>query len=242
MYEIRKRKIAFFAAVLCRSRVLRFHNRFAIFFFLNGAFYGVMPYYFIFAVVFTVFMVDGIKAVLIAALELVIYIGLCLYTYWGFDLNDYAADRGLMLIDSILGFVTVSVTLGLTMFLLFRLYNTQQRELESARARLAEENALLDKINKLKTEFLSNVAHELKTPLTVMSGYAQMAGTSLNGAAEAAGLPDQLRLITSEADRLALMVSQLLDVSRIWGSDDTTAPDAPFTDLRPGQWYSKALN
>ena len=49
------------------------------------------------------------------------------------------------------------------------LSETQLRELE-----IAEENAMLEKMNRLKSDFMRNLAHEMKTQLTVMSGYAQL--------------------------------------------------------------------
>lgn len=70
----------------------------------------------------------------------------------------------------------------------------------------------LEEINRLKTEFLANISHELKTPLTVISGYAQ---ENEKNAADDPAIAHSMKLISSEADRLALMVSQVLDVSRI---------------------------
>ncbi len=70
----------------------------------------------------------------------------------------------------------------------------------------------LEKINQLKTEFLANISHELKTPLTVISGYAQ---ENEKKSADAPDIAHSMKLISSEADRLALMVSQVLDVTRI---------------------------
>lgn len=49
------------------------------------------------------------------------------------------------------------------------LSEAQRRELE-----IAEENAMLEKMNRLRGDFMRNIAHEMKTPLTVMSGYAQL--------------------------------------------------------------------
>jgi len=85
------------------------------------------------------------------------------------------------------------------------------RETVEHRTRLAT----LEQINRLKTEFLGNVSHELKTPLTVMSSYAQLSGKALSENPESGELQSHMRLIESEADRLSLMVSQILDVSRI---------------------------
>lgn len=83
--------------------------------------------------------------------------------------------------------------------------------------KLTSEKNALEVLNKLKTEFLGNVSHELKTPLTVVSGYAQTV-KQLAEKSEPLNNIDisrKMTLISSEAKRLSLMVGQILDISRI---------------------------
>ncbi len=85
---------------------------------------------------------------------------------------------------------------------------------KEAERKLAAEKETLENLNRLKTEFLANVSHELKTPLTVVSGHAQILRGQLSGT-ENETLRERMSAIASEADRLALMVGQFLDVTRI---------------------------
>ncbi|PYG87366.1 signal transduction histidine kinase [Ruminiclostridium sufflavum DSM 19573] len=97
---------------------------------------------------------------------------------------------------------------------LFLMSNRVLAETKAAEHTLEAEKSALESLNRLKTEFLSNVSHELKTPLTVISGYAQLIFSLLSGS-ENTAVRNKARIISSEADRLALMVGQVLDVTRI---------------------------
>ena len=88
-------------------------------------------------------------------------------------------------------------------------------EARESERRIAAEKEALEQLNRLKTEFLSNVSHELKTPLAVMSSYAQQSQKALRDLPELREVELSMKRISSEASRLALMVTQVLDVSKI---------------------------
>ncbi|WP_312942217.1 ATP-binding protein [Oscillibacter sp.] len=100
---------------------------------------------------------------------------------------------------------------------LFLMNNRVLAEATEKEQKLAAEKEALETLNRLKTEFLGNVSHELKTPLTVMSGYAQTTKQLAERPGELDGgeVSRRMKLISSEAERLSLMVGQILDVTRM---------------------------
>jgi len=92
-------------------------------------------------------------------------------------------------------------------------------QMEETRQRLAADNASLDSLSRMKTEFLTNISHEMKTPLTIMSGYAELTQWQLNEGASNEDVNENLFIITEEAHRLAQLVERLLS---IYGTEDST--------------------
>lgn len=70
------------------------------------------------------------------------------------------------------------------------------------------ENVKLDNIRK---EFVSNVSHELKTPLTSIKGYSE---TIMNGGLTSDEVMKFSRVINQEANRMDRLVADLLQLSR----------------------------
>ncbi|MBA3944306.1 MAG: PAS domain-containing protein [Herpetosiphonaceae bacterium] len=68
---------------------------------------------------------------------------------------------------------------------------------------------------RLKEEFLSVAAHELKTPVTTLKGYAQLALKRIANLPDMEPVRRSLQTIDDQADRITRLVSQLLDVSSI---------------------------
>ena len=76
---------------------------------------------------------------------------------------------------------------------------------------MAEELSAND---RMKNDFISSVSHELRTPLTAIKGWAETLA-DMGGEVDPEMLAKGMRVITSETERLAGMVEELLDFSRI---------------------------
>ena len=98
-------------------------------------------------------------------------------------------------------------------------------EVLTERAALAVENAKLyteqvearrkvEDLSRLKDEFLSIASHELRTPVTSIKGYTQLAKTLIREN-DLATSEEYLDIALDQIDRMSRLILELLDVSRI---------------------------
>lgn len=87
----------------------------------------------------------------------------------------------------------------------------------------------LKKLEKARKDFVANVSHELKTPVTSLKGFTE---TLLEGAVEDDELRLKfLRIIANESDRLETLIFELLELSRIEG--DAFSLNWQTVDIEP---------
>ena len=92
---------------------------------------------------------------------------------------------------------------------LIRRLNEQNRQIRSQMEALAEEHERQD---KMRREFTANVSHELKTPLTSISGIAELLRDGLVRPEDVCGFAGK---IYDEAQRLIVLVGDIIRLSRL---------------------------
>lgn len=90
---------------------------------------------------------------------------------------------------------------------------TALKRVESERDKERQLADTFQKLNELKSEFVSNVSHELRTPLASIMGFAQTLLRDQNITPETAR--KFLNIILQDGQRLSRLVEDLLDLSRI---------------------------
>lgn len=84
------------------------------------------------------------------------------------------------------------------------------REIQELNATLNFAAEELSKVDKLRQEFIANVSHDLRTPLTMIIGYGEVI-RDLPGE----NTPENIQIIIDEATRLNVLVNDLLDISKL---------------------------
>ena len=82
----------------------------------------------------------------------------------------------------------------------------------------------LAKTDKFQKELISNVSHDLRTPLTMIKGYAEVMRDI-----PFENTPENIQVIIDETERLAALVNDMLDVSKLQAG--TRQPDMQLFSL-----------
>lgn len=85
-------------------------------------------------------------------------------------------------------------------------------ELEQSQEDLKKALFNAEEANRAKTTFLSNMSHDIRTPMNAIIGYAQLAKEQINDKDE---VMDCLNTIKSSGDHLLSLINDVLDMSRI---------------------------
>ena len=97
-------------------------------------------------------------------------------------------------------------------------------ELNDTLVRTAED---LGKVEDLQRELIANISHDLRTPLTMIEGYAEV----MRDLPEEV-TPENMQIIIDETNRLSSMVNEVLDFSRLrTGSLEMNRTDFSLTAL-----------
>ena len=106
-------------------------------------------------------------------------------------------------------------------------------ELKTANVELQDDIEKKIQIDEMRKEFLSNVSHELKTPLALIQGYAEGLQECINDDAESREF--YCDVIIDEANKMNRMVKKLLTLNQLeFGNDQVVMERFDMTELVRG--------
>ena len=113
-----------------------------------------------------------------------------------------------------------------------------ERELRQAREKLAAQEHQLEQArleveeaNRLKTEFLARMSHDLRTPMNAIIGYARILMRKLQGSIEPRQIQN-IENIQTSANHLLDLINDILDLSKVEaGRIEVHREDVPMRRL-----------
>ena len=182
---------------------------FPLLFFRAGGYNSGVPAVFIFAVLFTVLMLEGTYALKVSALELLVYGMICVIAYLHPEIVVTYETEKAIVTDVIFSYTAIGLVSGIVLFFHIKEY-THQREL------LEEKNEKLKYYDDVKSTFLTTVAHEIKNPLNIIGLYAQdTSELAKEEQVDVEQICENQKVIGSTVTRLDRIVEDLMDTVSI---------------------------
>ena len=94
------------------------------------------------------------------------------------------------------------------------------REIDELSASLSFAAIELSKVDKMQRELIANISHDLRTPLTMISGYSEVM-RDIPGE----NTPENIQVIIDETKRLNSLVNDLIEVSRLQSGTTELHPE-----------------
>jgi signal transduction histidine kinase len=170
---------------------------FPVLYFTGFGYGGNMPAYFIFAIIYTAFLLESKLRVVFVVGEFIIYTACCFIEYRYLEPLAAHASEFAHMRSVITGIISVGLMLFLVVVLYMRIYNNRRKQLEEA--------------DKYKTEFYQNMHHDIRTPLNVINTDIQNAETKLMYGVDKAMVQEKLQHAQQEILRLSRMIENSID-------------------------------
>ncbi len=182
---------------------------FPVLFFASGGHRSGMPSVFLFAVIFTVLMLEGRRAITIPIIEILVYSMTCVIAYRHPELVVQFETEYEILVDIIFAYSCVGMICAVVLFLHLKEYVWQREQLK-------EQNERLKHYDEAKSTFLTTVAHEIKNPLLAISANARDTFELLDEEPQdMEQMKENLKIIEQTVMRIDRIVVDLMDTVSI---------------------------
>ncbi|MBQ9334115.1 MAG: response regulator [Lachnospiraceae bacterium] len=127
-------------------------------------------------------------------------------------LDLHLMEKGSLGVDRLLVTVSVIEDLRAQKMDADRLIAAQKDELEDRQKLLLHAIDEANRANKAKTEFFSNMSHDIRTPMNAITGFSRLAVDEID---DREHVEDYLDKIVTAGDHLMSLINDILDMSRI---------------------------
>ena len=127
-------------------------------------------------------------------------------------INYHVVERGALGVDRLLITASVVDDIRAQKMEADRLIETQNEELEDRQKMLLAAINEANNANKAKTEFFSNMSHDIRTPMNAINGFSKLAVDEIDNREH---LREYLDKIVTAGDHLMSLINDILDMSRI---------------------------
>lgn len=176
-----------------------------ILFITSGGIESGMPLWYIMGLIFPFLLIKGRSCITVFVISITEFIVLIVYTYYHPEIIMKMASIKMVLFDVIVTMIAVVVVFASIFRYQTHIYQKQQKAIIKS---IREANEAI----KQKQDFISNVSHDIRTPMDSIIGFTELAKKNLDNPEK---LADSLEKISRASGHLLNLVNEVLDMSKI---------------------------
>lgn len=186
----------------------------------SGGIDSGMPIWFVMGVIVTFQLIRGIRVYIFSAIQLVIYTGIFLVSYYYPEIIPPLSRSGYFM-DAWQSMVIVSLLAGLIAQSQNTIYEKELKKNEEQRKQLEVLRIEAEKASEAKSDFLANMSHEIRTPMNAIVGLSRVA---LRDEEIPETTKEHLEDILNSGNHLLNLINDILDFSKIEAGEMELSP------------------
>ncbi len=171
----------------------------------SGGIESGMPLWCLLGFVFPFLLIKGRSCVSVFILSIVEFIALIIYSYYHPEIIFKMASIKMVYVDMVITMIAVVVVIASIFRYQAYIYQKQQKTIIKS---VREANEAI----KQKQDFISNVSHDIRTPMDSIIGFTELAKKNMDNPEK---LADSLEKISRASGHLMNLINEVLDISKI---------------------------
>lgn len=183
-----------------------------VMFFTGGGAYSGMPSWFIIGIIFTFLLIEGNLCWLLVAVQAILYTACFLTAFYRPELiHSFPTESGVYL-DIVQSMFIAAITTGLIIRFQGRTYEKILQKNAEQNRQLEEATRIANQANMAKTEFLSHMSHDIRTPINGIMGMLEIADRNPADFERQADCRNKIRIASNH---LLSLINDVLDISML---------------------------
>ena len=183
-----------------------------VMFFTGGGAYSGMPSWFIIGIIFTFLLIEGNLCWPLVAVQAILYTACFLTAFYRPELiHPFPSESGIYL-DIVQSMFIAAVTIGLIIRFQGRTYEKILQKNAEQNRQLEEATRIANQANMAKTEFLSHMSHDIRTPINGIMGMLEIADRNPADFERQADCRNKIRIASNH---LLSLINDVLDISML---------------------------
>ena len=153
----------------CVFTILVFFIAFPLLFFACGGYRSGAGHFFLIAILFTSVLLQKYERRIALALEVILYLLCFFFAYRRPESVAILMSESGYIVDNIVNFTITCIILAIVIYVRTRMFQFRQEQIQELNRELLAGNEALARYDRMKSDFLATVAHEINTPLAIIA-------------------------------------------------------------------------